>query len=228
MNYLIKSSVLSTLPKCDFDINSAIYATPVTENSLKNFPSQYFRSSIINTFNRSLNPNGIGTGINEVVDFGDKTSIDPNKIYEIELREKFERKFINSLNNNFIDEDEILYQAYELKLHLMINNAVTCAWLANVYNKSISNQVIIENLFRVLGTLDEFLLTSTIILMLGYSLHVKSVKVKNSALELFENLILQNRKDAYEALKAVDTEIKPSWLDAYKNSILQRNIALLG
>ncbi|HCJ6435182.1 TPA: hypothetical protein NU686_003621, partial [Acinetobacter baumannii] len=110
----------------------------------------------------------------------------------------------------------------------MINNPVTCAWLVDVHNKSLSNKTIIENLFKVLSTLDEFLLTSTIVLMLGFSLHGKSVKVKNSALELLESLILQNRKDAYLILKEIETEIKPTWLETYKKTILEKNIYLLG
>ncbi|MDO7332594.1 hypothetical protein Q5X28_16785 [Acinetobacter baumannii] len=227
MSSLIKSSVLSTFPKSDYNIknNSTI---SVTTSSVKNVSSNHFYTRIINTFNRSVNPKEIGGSINEVVGFESKTNIDPNKIYELELKEKFEKKFINSLNNKFIDEEEILYQAYELKLHLMINNPVTCAWLVDVHNKSLSNKTIIENLFKVLSTLDEFLLTSTIVLMLGFSLHGKSVKVKNSALELLESLILQNRKDAYLILKEIETEIKPTWLETYKKTILEKNIYLLG
>lgn len=226
MGFELKSNIEPT--KSNYpEIVNTIFASTGNFKLENKIESKYFKTYIIDNYRDSLKPKSVGQSINEILDIGHTTFFDENKIYELELKGSFEKKFLNALSNPFIDEDELLNQAYELKLHLMINHYVSSAWLIDVFSRSVANETIIVNLFNLLSTFDEILITPTIVMMLSFSLQVRSVKVKNNALELLESLILQKRHDAYNLLNQVE-QIRPTWLEDYRQSILNKNSALLG
>lgn len=193
------------------DVNSEIGTMIVTKiNSIDSYSASKISDSEL---------------INQIDDILNYTISSYNEVFKLNLIKSFEPNLYNALRGTLVEDDELLNLSYDLKIYLKINYSVTSDWLAQFYLANLSKENVLSNLLRLLGLIEGYLFSASMVLMIAHAVSLKSIQVKRNALEVLENLILESRQDAYKLLSEMDVIGQPR-LEKYRQAVLAKNMLM--